>query len=314
MRFGTAIRAAAICTAAVAISVSAGAETVKDKKERKEAEIPTCSHVIGVAAVREPENKWWEGLQLGSPEALIKVFIQKSRCFRLVDRGKAFELIQQERALSSSGDLQPNSNLGKGQMLTADYIIVPDLVSKNSNASGTNIGGILGGFIGGGVGALVSNISINSKTADVVLSVANVRTGEIALTAEGHGSKTDLGFGAGGAFGTWGGFGGAAVSSYQNSDIGQIMALAYIDAYTKLVDQMGGLSDTPAADAAEQAVSMTKPGRMYEHAGGTGKVVRSLSAGMLLYPSGAKDGVWWEVSDELGNKGWVSSMLFELAK
>ena len=33
---------------------------------------------------------------------------------------------------------------------------------------------------------------------------------------------------------------------------------------------------------------------------------------MMLYPTGQKDGVWWEVSDELGNKGWVSS-LFALA-
>jgi hypothetical protein len=35
---------------------------------------------------------------------------------------------------------------------------------------------------------------------------------------------------------------------------------------------------------------------------------------MMLYPTGNKDGLWWEVSDELGNKGWVSSALFELAK
>jgi len=42
--------------------------------------------------------------------------------------------------------------------------------------------------------------------------------------------------------------------------------------------------------------------------------VRKLDPGMMLYPTGNKDGVWWEVSDELGNKGWVSSLLFQLAK
>jgi hypothetical protein len=35
---------------------------------------------------------------------------------------------------------------------------------------------------------------------------------------------------------------------------------------------------------------------------------------MTLYPTGEKDGIWWEVSDELGNKGWVPSPLFGLAK
>ena len=29
---------------------------------------------------------------------------------------------------------------------------------------------------------------------------------------------------------------------------------------------------------------------------------------MILYPTGNKDGVWWEVTDEVGNKGWVSSL------
>ena len=43
-------------------------------------------------------------------------------------------------------------------------------------------------------------------------------------------------------------------------------------------------------------------------------MVRELDAGMMLYPTGQKDGIWWEVSDELGNKGWVPSLLFALAK
>jgi hypothetical protein len=35
---------------------------------------------------------------------------------------------------------------------------------------------------------------------------------------------------------------------------------------------------------------------------------------MILYPTGNKDGVWWEVKDEMGNQGWVSSLICELAK
>jgi hypothetical protein len=42
--------------------------------------------------------------------------------------------------------------------------------------------------------------------------------------------------------------------------------------------------------------------------------LRELDPGMLLYPTGDKQGVWWRVSDELGNEGWVSSVLFQLAK
>jgi hypothetical protein len=42
-------------------------------------------------------------------------------------------------------------------------------------------------------------------------------------------------------------------------------------------------------------------------------VVRDLDPGMMLYPTGDKMGVWWKVTDELGNAGWVVSTNFQLA-
>lgn len=322
MRIVTSLRVAAAVGLAAALFLPAvapaHAESIRDKQARKAAEIPVCSRNLGTIAVREPDNHWWEGLGLSSPEALIKVFVRKSRCFTLLERGKGFEMIQQERELAGEGNLQRGSNIGKGQLKAADYILIPDIASKNANSGGTAIGGILGGLVGGGAGAILSNININSKTADVVLSIADVRTGEMGPIAEGHGSKTDVGFGVGGGWGNWSGFGGAGVSSYTNTDIGQVVALAYIDAYTKLVDQMGGLPAAegvaPSEAGPQQAVTMTRPGRMYEKPSTSSHVVRNLSAGMMLYPTGNKDGVWWEVSDELGNRGWVSSLSFELAK
>ena len=238
----------------------------------------------------------------------------KSGCFTLVDRGAGFAMAQQERALASGGQLQQGSNVGMGQVRAADYILVPDIVSKNGNASGTNVGGILGGFIGGGVGALVSNINISSKTADVVLTITNVRTSEQQAMEEGHGSKTDVGIGFGGGWGGWGGFGGAGISNYQNTAIGQVVVLAYIEAYTKLVGDLGGLSAQASADAPSQSVTMQRAGRLYTTASEKSKVVRPLDAGMMLYPTGNKEGVWWEVKDELGNQGWVSSLNLALAK
>lgn len=314
MRISTSLRIGAVFALAGAVASPAFAESINEKQQRKQAEIPTCSHKIGTAAIYEPENKWWQPLGLESPEALIKVFVMKSGCFTLVDRGKGFSYAQQERALASGGDLRQGSNIGKGQMKAADYVIVPDIVSKNANSGGTNIGGFLGGLVGGGVGAVLGGLSIHSSTADVVLTVTDVRSSEQVAMEEGHGSKSDLGFGVGGG-GWWGGgAAGMGVSNYQNTEIGQVVTLAYIDAYTKVVTQLGGISPNAAADNVGQAVTMSKPGHMYKQAGGKGGVVRKLDAGMMLYPTGNKDGVWWEVKDELGNQGWVSSMLFELAK
>lgn len=313
MRFSTSLRIGAAFALAGALAAPAFAESIKDKTDKAKAQIPTCSKKIGSAAIYEPENKWWVQLGLESPEALIKVFVMRSGCFTLVDRGKGFSVAQQERALASGGDLRQGSNIGKGQVKAADYVIVPDIVSKNSNAGGTNIGGILGGFIGGGVGAIVSGISINSSTADVVLTVTDVRSSEQVAMEEGHASKSDVGFGVGGG-GWWGGGGGAlGVSNYANTKIGQVVALAYIDAYTKLVTDLHGAPDSASAANEQQAVTMAKAGNMYKNASGKG-LVRKLDPGMMLYPTGNKDGVMWEVKDELGNQGWVSSLAFQLAR
>jgi len=305
----------AAMTAVLSVAcVPAFAASISDKTAEKQAQIPTCSHKIGTLAIREPDTRWWEGLGLESPEALLKLFVRQSGCFTLVDRGKGFEMAQQERALASGGALQGGSNIGGGQVKAADYILVPDIASKNGNSGGTNIGALGGALFGGWAGAIASNISISSKTADVVLTITNVRTSEQQAMAEGHGSKTDVGFGGGlGGFGV-GAFGAAGASSYQSSAIGQVVTLAYIDAYSKLVSDMGGLSTDAKADAPQRTVTMSRPGVMRATASEKGKVVRTLDPGMILYPTGNTDGPWREVTDEVDNKGWVPNGSLAMAR
>jgi curli biogenesis system outer membrane secretion channel CsgG len=276
-------------------------------------EIPTCDKKIGTLAVTEPENKWWLQYQLESPEALIKVYVSQSKCFSLVDRGKGLAAAEKERALAGGGEMRGGSNIGKGQMKAADYVLVPDLALKNNNSGGKNIGGILGGFMHGVAGAVVGGINMKSKEADVVLTLTDVRSTEQVALEQGHYKKTDVSWGAGGgAF--FGGFAAGGASSYANSDIGQVIAIAYLDAYTKMVNEVKGMTLNAKADNAQQSVTMAKPGKMYEAASVKAKVVRDLEPGMTLYPTGEKDKIWWKVSDELGNEGWVPSTLFQLAR
>lgn len=282
-------------------------------KDPKLPELPVCTKKIGTLSVLEPEEKWWTRYELESPEALIKVYVAQCKCFTLVDRGKGLEAAQKERALASSGETRVGSNVGKGQMKAADYVLVPDIVNKNANSGGKKIGGALGGLMGGVAGAVLGGVSLKSKTADVVLTLTDVRSTEQVALVQGHAKKTDLGWGAGG--GAWfGGFAAAGASSYANTEIGQVVAMAYLDAMAKLIEEVKSNTPDPKGDNVGQAVTMAKPGRMYESPDGKGKVVRDLEPGMMLYPTGEKEGVWWKVSDELGNEGWVSSVLFGLSK
>ena len=87
-----------------------------------------------------------------------------------------------------------------------------------------------------------------------------------------------------------------------------MVILAYIDAYTKLVGNLGGLSPDAKADAPSQAVTLARPGMLRATPTEKGKVLKPLDAGVILYPTGNKDGVGLEVADEVGNKGWVSQL------
>ncbi|PJK10231.1 peptidoglycan-binding protein [Lysobacteraceae bacterium NML08-0793] len=301
---------------ASAMPAEAQRRSAQQTRAQKTQEIPTCSRNLGTITVMEPETRWWSDYGLSSPEALIKLFVSRSRCFTLVDRGRGMNAMMGERGLAASGELRGRSNVGKGQMRAADYVMVPDLISRNSNAGRTNIGAALGALIGGRAGNLASNVSLNSKTADVLLTVTDIRSSEQVALAEGHAKKTDIGFG-GGVGGFLGGAitgSGAGISSYSNTEIGQVITLAYLEAYTKLVSELGGLSGDAPANNAQQALQVQRPATMYKNANRRGGVVRELDPGMMLYPTGNKQGTMWEVEDELGNPGWVDSTLTTLAR
>jgi hypothetical protein len=301
---------------AAALIVTCSAALAKDadtNKDAKDPECPVCEKKIGTLSVVEPEQKWWTQYNLESPEALIKVFVAQSKCFTLVDRGKGLAAAEKERALASSGETRVGSNVGKGQMKATDYVLVPDIANQNAKSGGKKIGGAIGGLLGHKAGAVLGGVSLKSKTADVVLSLTDVRSTEQVAVVQGHAKKTDLGWGAGGgAF--WGAFAAAGASSYANTEIGQVVAMAYLDAYKKLVEEVQANTPDAKADNVSQSVTMSKPGRMYAKPDTKATVVRELEVGMMLYPSGEKEGIWWKASDELGNEGWVPSTLFNLAK
>ena len=84
-----------------------------------------------------------------------------------------------------------------------------------------------------------------------MLSLVNARTTVEEALVEGYFRKKDLGWAAGG--GLFGGGGGAAggFGSYENTAIGQIIVLAYLNAYSDLVTPLGGLPEDAAAAAPE---------------------------------------------------------------
>ena len=261
MRFLSALAlSAAFVTAAPVVAQTSNTRASQSRNMQLNAmsEIPVCNRRLGTIAIVEPDNQWWRELNLGSPEAILKIFVQRSGCFGLVNRGRSMQSRAMERAMADNGELQAGSNVGRGQVKTADYFLEPNIVSANRNSGGGGVGaaaGALGGLFGGfghAVGAIAGGISVKKGEANVTLSVVNARTTEEEALVEGYARKKDVSWGAGGGAGWWGGFGAAGATGYQNTEIGQVIVLAYLDAYIKLVTQLGGLP-TNAAVAAPQA-------------------------------------------------------------
>jgi curli biogenesis system outer membrane secretion channel CsgG len=246
--------AAAVCVlAGASVADAKGESSGKKAQNRGEAQIPHCTRNLGTVAIVEPDNQWWRELNLGSPEAVIRVFVQQSGCFTLVNRGRSLQSRAMERALADQGELQDNSNIGRGQVKAADYFLQPDIVTSNSNSGGGGLGGAVGGLLGRRfLGGIAGGLSVKKKEANVTLSVVNARTTVEEALVQGYARKSDISFGGGAGGGWWGGFAAAGGAGYQNTDIGQVIVLAYLDAYTKLVSQLGGLPDD-ASGAAPQA-------------------------------------------------------------
>ena len=250
--------AALIATPGAAQTSNTRASEARNMQTRATGQIPVCSRRLGTIAIVEPDNQWWREYNLGSPEAILKVFVQQSGCFGIVNRGRSMQSRAMERALAEQGELQQGSNVGGGQVKTADYFLEPNIVTANNNSGGGGFGaaaGALGGLFGSGgsfVGGLVGGINVKKGEANVTLSVVNARTTEEMALVEGYARKKDISWGAGGGGGWWSGFAAAGGHGYQNTEIGQVIVLAYLDAYTRLVTQLGGLPQNASA-AAPQA-------------------------------------------------------------
>ena len=245
--------AAAALTFTGNITEASAQSSARKQQERGQQDIPRCARNLGTIAIVEPDTKWWREYSLGSPEAILRVFVQRSGCFTLVNRGRSLNNRAMERALAEAGELQRGSNVGGGQVKAADYFLQPDIVSANRNSGGNSIGGALGGAIfGNRFRRIAGGLNVKKGEANVTISLVNSRTTVEEALTEGYARKSDVSFNArgGGWFG--GSFAGVGGGGYQNTQIGQVIVLAYLDAYTNLVSQMGGLP-ADASAAAPQA-------------------------------------------------------------
>lgn len=197
------------------------------------AQLERCDASLGTLAVVEDQTAPWfyqlSNYKLTSTVPVIRLLVQQSNCFVVVERGRAMNNMMQERALQQSGELRSNSSMGPGQMVAADYTMNPSITFSQNDAGG--MGAALGGFSRGlGLLGAVAG-SLKFKEASTMLTLVDNRSGVQLAAAEGSSSKTD--FGAWG--GLFGGAGGGGLGGYTNTAEGKVITAAFADAYNQLV-------------------------------------------------------------------------------
>jgi curli biogenesis system outer membrane secretion channel CsgG len=193
---------------------------------------------MGAVAVVEPQDEilgYLRRYNLQSPVSLIRLMIQQSNCFIVVERGLGMKNAMQERALAGSGELRQDSNVGGGQMVTADYILTPSVVFSENNAGGDGAG--IGGLLGRRAGAVAAIAGgLKFKEAQTSMLLADSRSTVQVAAAEGSTKKADMRLGAG----LFGGGVGAAGGGYGNTNEGKIIAAAFMDNYNGIVGVVRG--------------------------------------------------------------------------
>jgi len=201
-----------------------------------EFQTASSTHRIRTVCVEDTTQDWYQLLttqyQLPATTPLLRLLIQQSNCFVIVDRGRAMAQMQTERDMARNGDLRANSNMGAGQMVAADYTMTPSIQFAQQTG-------------GGGIGALVGMLNpyaglvaggMRKVDAATTLILVDGRSGVQVAISEGVASKKDFSFGA-----IVGGGGGAVgMGAWQSTPQGKVIAGAFMDAFNQMVQATRG--------------------------------------------------------------------------
>ncbi|MBU3671014.1 MAG: hypothetical protein FGM43_00595 [Sinobacteraceae bacterium] len=208
-----------------AVSGAAGGGTVVGAEG-----LERCDAPLGLIAIADPRDDMiralW-GYRLQSPVQLIRLMVQQSNCFTVVERGVGADYILREQSLRRTNDMGQTE---PARLVAADYVLTPAVVFAEDNAGGLN--GDLDGWLNRSSplwGRLTGGVRF--KEAQTSMLLADARTGIQVAAAEGSTRKADLNLiGRMHNRTTYGSLGG-----YGNTNEGKIVAAALLDNYNKIV-------------------------------------------------------------------------------
>lgn len=272
--------------AAIAFLVSpAGA------KEKDQVALVSCPQSYGTIAVVDGDTQGWTEYGLGSPRELINSLALQSGCFTPHDpaSGKPADLLMNVIA----GDKE---EVDQG-LAVARTAAVEGLV--RSGAAGSVLSSVP---MGGAVLGMLGGFGGKRKTVAAGIRLLSPATGQTLALGAGDARRTTISFGGGG----W--QQAAASTGYAGNKNGKLLVEAFIKAFNAVAEQGPGLAalmpppepePTPAAEVRIETAMRSTPASEAEP-------LRLLRVGTTVNPTGKREGLFVEVEDNFGTRGWVS--------
>lgn len=169
---------------------------------------------------------------------IVRMIVQQSNCFIVVERGRAYNNVDFERQLKQAGLTRsaPGQAGGSdaaqqqtgGTLLSADYTLVPSVTFAEPSGFALSTG--LGGLFGRNSNKVDTSAQVQALGASTTLLLLDNASGAQIVAAQGSAKNYNLGAGVGVLGGLI-----AGVNAYANTPQGKIVAAAFLDAYNKLV-------------------------------------------------------------------------------
>ena len=277
--------------AAVATMFVASPALADDDDE--EVTLVSCDESIGTIALVDGDTTGWTEWDLGSPRELVNVLAAESGCFTPHNRAGGDPANYLVTVIAGSEEQVDQS------INTATGVATQALVSSGAAgavASRVPFGGSALGLLGG-LGGRRTTYAAGIR----VVSPANGMT-----LASGRGTVTRNSISFGGR-NNWAKS--TADSVGYDSRHGRRLMEAYIVAFNNLVAQRAAIEAAPAMASSEPETPVAQVAVdtiMRDAPSAEAIEVRGLRQGTELTPTGNREGLFIEVTDNFGTQGWVS--------
>ena len=287
------IRSPLFTISAVALAGMIAAGSPADAAKSPPVELTHCDASYGSIAVVDGDTQGWSKFGLGSPRELVAAIARESGCFEVHNAASGAPAKFLVNVIAGDKE-EVDQGVQTAKGLATDAFV-------RSGAAGQVLGRVPGA---GALMGMFGGLGGKKKTVAAGIRVVSPANGQTLVAGTGEVKKSTLSF-AGGT--PW--VAGADAAGYGASKDGKMLTEAFILAFNQVVSQAGALSavETTASAARESATyTVAVDTNLYASADANAKAVRALRAETELLPTGSKAGLFVEVSDKYGTKGWVS--------